>query len=67
MMTIAEQILDTLRDLNPEQQTEVLDFAAFLRTRAMAAQPPAGAQPPPLPLLEGRVPAGWKEAIYEPR
>lgn len=66
MMTIAEQILDTLRDLMPEQQAEVLDFAAFLRTRANAAQAPAEAEVPPLPSLEGRVPVGWKEAIYEP-
>jgi hypothetical protein len=66
-MTIAERILETLQDLAPEQQAEVLDFAAFFRTRARAAQPPADREPPPLPVLEGRVPAGWTDAIYEPR
>lgn len=66
-MTIAEQLLETLRELPPEQQAEVLDFAAFLRQRATAAQEPPAAEPPPLPVLGGRVPPGWKDALYEPR
>ena len=66
-MTMAEQILETLHELAPEQQAEVLDFAAFLRQRAKATQEPLAVEPPPLPVLGGRVPPGWKDAIYEPR
>lgn len=36
-MPIAEQILETLHELAPEQQAEVLDFAAFLRQRPRVA------------------------------
>jgi hypothetical protein len=64
---MAEQIVEALHELTPKQQAEVLDFAAFLRQRAKAAQEPLAVEPPPLPVLDGRVPPGWKDAIYEPR
>ncbi|MCG6860777.1 MAG: DUF2281 domain-containing protein [Chromatiaceae bacterium] len=66
-MTMAEQILETLQELDPAQQAEVLDFAAFLRQRAKATQESPTVEPPPLPVLGGRVPPGWKDALYEPR
>ena len=66
-MTIAERILETLQDLPPQQQAEVLDFAAFLRDRLPHGSEGEGAALSPLPVLAGRVPQGWKDAIYEPR
>lgn len=66
-MTTAEKILATVRELTPEQQAEVLDFAASLRHRAEGACEPVPAGLPPLPVLEGRIPAGWKDVIHAPR
>jgi len=66
-MTIAERILETLQDLPPQQQAEVLDFAAFLRDRLPCGSEGEAAALSPLPVLSGRVPQGWKDAIYEPR
>ena len=40
-MTLLEQIESQLRQLPPEKQNEVLDFAAFLRQRLAAAGQPA--------------------------
>ena len=62
-MTIEEQILETLHALPPEQQAEVLDFAEFLRLRLKSAPQPPAADLMPLPILPGRVPPGWKDAI----
>jgi hypothetical protein len=64
---MAEPILETFHELAPEQQAEVLDVATVLRQRTKAAQEPLAVEPPPLPVLNGRVPPGWKETIYEPR
>jgi hypothetical protein len=66
-MTMAEQILEILHELAPEQQAEVLDFAVFLHSRARAAQESTSVEHPPLPVLSGQMPPGWKDAIYEPR
>jgi hypothetical protein len=64
-MTIEEQVLIVLRSLPAEKQREVLDFAEFLRDR----EPTFAAEPAeellPLPILEGYVPEGWKDAIYD--
>jgi len=65
-MTIEEQLLETLHALPPQQQAEVVDFAAFLRHRLAASKQTTGAELRPLPVLTGRVPPGWKDAIYEP-
>jgi hypothetical protein len=65
-MTITEQILATLHDLPPERQVEVLDFADFLRQRSKTAHEAPAIEPPALPVLAGRVPAGWKDAVYDP-
>jgi hypothetical protein len=66
-MTIEEQLLEDLHHLPPEQQAEVVDFAAFLRYRAAHRVRPGAVELEPLPVLCGRVPSGWKDAIYEPR
>ncbi len=66
-MTIEEQPLQTLNQNPPELQAEVVDFAVFLRYRAPHRGRSDAAQLDPLPVLSGRVPKGWKDAIYEPR
>jgi len=66
-MTIEEQLLETLRQLPPELQAEVVDFAAFLRYRAPHRGHSDAVQLDPLPVLSGRVPPGWKDGIYGPR
>jgi hypothetical protein len=66
-MTIEEQLIATLHDLPPQQQAEVMDFAAFLRDRLQRTSQPTVAQIEPLPRLSGQVPPGWKDAIYESR
>ncbi len=38
-MTVLEQLEQQLKQLPPEKQIEVLDFAAFLRQQLGAAQP----------------------------
>lgn len=38
-MTIEEAIIESLRDLPPDKQQEVLDFARFLRQQAVAPPP----------------------------
>ena len=50
-----------------ERVAEEVDFAAFLRQRARATQESPTVEPPPLPVLSGRVPPGWKDALSEPR
>ena len=66
-MTIEEQLLETLHILPPAQQEEVLDFAEFLRLRLKPAPQVPIADLKSLPILEGRVPPGWKDAIYDHR
>jgi hypothetical protein len=66
-MTIEEQIVETLHALPPEQQAEVLDFAEFLRLRLRPVRQVPATDLMALPTLSGRVPAGWKDAIYEHR
>ena len=65
-MTTEEQLLETLHQLPPELRAEVADFAAFLRHRAPHRGHSDAAPPDPLPVLSGRVPTGWKNAIYAP-
>ena len=64
-MTVEEQLLETLHALPPAQQAEVMDFAEFLRLRVKPAPQVSGAGLQPLPTLDGRVPPGWKDAIYD--
>jgi hypothetical protein len=66
-MTVEEQLLEVLHALPREQQAEVLDFAEFLRLRLKPAPQLPAADLKPLPTLEGRVPPGWKDAIYDHR
>jgi hypothetical protein len=66
-MTVEEQLLEVLHALSPEQQAEVLDFAEFLRLRVKPAPQAPAAGLKPLPTLDGRVPPGWKDAIYDHR
>jgi hypothetical protein len=66
-MTVEEQLLEVLHALPREQQAEVLDFAEFLRLRLKPAPQVPAAGLKPLPTLEGRVPPGWKDAIYDHR
>jgi hypothetical protein len=67
-MTLEQQLLMDLHALPPEQQAEVADFAAFLRYRRTTARVPqsTGEGLQPLPVLNGSVPGGWKDAIYDP-
>jgi hypothetical protein len=65
-MTLEQQLLETLHTLPPAQQAEVVDFAAFLKHRLNEARAPTGEGLEPLPLLTGRMPSGWKDAIYDP-
>ncbi len=65
-MTIEEQRLQTLHQLPPELQAELVDFATFLRCRAPHQGHSDAVQLDPLPVLSGRVLNGWKDAIYEP-
>jgi len=51
-MDIEQALLEQVRSLTPEQQQEVLDFAAFLRQRA------------PVILKKGRVPGLHKGSGY---
>ncbi len=66
-MTVEEQLLEVLHALPREQQAEVLDFAVFLRLRFKPAPQLPAAELKPLPILDGRVPPGWKDAIYDHR
>jgi hypothetical protein len=66
-VTVEERILETLHALPPAQQVEVLDFAEFLRLRVKPAPQAPAAGLKPLPTLDGRVPPGWKDAIYDRR
>ena len=66
-MTVEEQLLETLHALAPAQQAEVLDFAEFLRLRSRSAPQLPATELKPLPTLEGRIPPGWKDAIYDHR
>jgi len=64
-MTVEQQIVEVLHGLPPGQQTEVLDFAAFLRHRLECVPIAQHAELTPLPVLSGQITAGWKEAIYD--
>jgi hypothetical protein len=64
-MTLEQRLLETLHALPPEQQAEVVDFAAFLKHRLDEARQPASDGLEPLPMLTGRVPVGWKDAVYD--
>ena len=66
-MTVEEQLLETLHALPPAQQAEVLHFAEFLRLRLKPAPQVLAADLKPLPTLDGWVPPGWKDAIYDHR
>jgi hypothetical protein len=66
-VTVEEQILETLHTLPPAQQAEVLDFAEFLQLRLKPTSQLPAADLKPLPSLDGRVPPGWKDAIYDYR
>ena len=61
---IEDQVLSVLRVLPPAQQREVLNFAEFLQQHRQPTEPGPTTTLLPLPVLEGWVPAGWKEAIY---
>jgi hypothetical protein len=62
---IEDQVLSVLRVLPPVQQREVLDFAEFLQQHRQPTEPGPTATLLPLPVLEGWVPTGWKEAVYD--
>lgn len=67
-MTTAERIYELVKALPEAQASEVLDFVKLLqhKSRQVAAVSPEP-QLLPLPALEGYVPQGWKDAIYEIR
>ena len=59
-MNIEEQVVATLRDLPPESQREILDFAQFLRFRQEERnQPSMPAKNWPAGFLEDVV-GGWQ-------
>lgn len=63
-MSTAERIYDLVKALPEAQAKEVLDFVEFLqhKSQQVAVVPPES-QFLPLPVLEGYVPQGWKDAI----
>ena len=67
-MSTAEQIYELVKALPEAQASEVLDFVEFLQHKfQQVVVIPPESQLLPLPVLEGYVPQGWKDAIYEIR
>lgn len=64
-MRIADKIYEMVQQMPEEKACEVLDFVEFLQQKySLQAQSQPSLKP--LPVLEGFVPSGWKDAIYEP-
>jgi hypothetical protein len=64
-ITVEQRLLETLHELPPARQQELLDFAEFLRSQTERA--PREAKLTPLPVLRGRMVPGWKDAVYADR
>jgi hypothetical protein len=65
-MSTAQRIYELVKTLPEAQANEVLDFVEFILTKyQQAVIVPSKPQLLPLPVLEGVVPQGWKDAIYE--
>lgn len=66
-MTTAKRIYELVKALPEAQASEVLDFVKFLQHKSQQASVSSEPQLLPLPVLEGYLPQGWKDAIYEIR
>ncbi len=66
-MNTAERIYELLKALPEAQASEVLDFVKFLQHKSQQVAVSSEPQLLPLPVLEGYLPQGWKDAIYEIR
>lgn len=63
-MSTAERIYELVKALPEAQAREVLDFVEFLQHKSQSvATVPSEAQLLSLPVLEGYVPQGWKDAM----
>lgn len=62
-MSIADKIYPMVRHMPEERASEVLDFIEFLQQKYSATSRTEKTLRP-LPVLEGFVPSGWKDAIY---
>lgn len=65
-MSTAEKIYELVKGMPEEQIVEVLNFMESLQHKFQkAVATPSKPQLLPLPVLEGVVPQGWKDAIYK--
>jgi len=64
-MNIATRIYEMVQHMPEERASEVLDFVEFLQQKYSTSSQTQKTLKP-LPVLEGFVPSGWKDAIYEP-
>lgn len=65
-MSTAEKIYELVKGMPEEQVGEVLNFVESLQHKSQqAVATPSEPQLLPLPVLEGFMPQGWKDAIYE--
>lgn len=64
-MSTAERIYELVKALPEAQAREVLDFVEFLQHKSQSVTAVTSeAQLLSLPVLEGYVPQGWKDAIW---
>jgi hypothetical protein len=66
-ITVEQRLLETLHELPPARQQELLDFAEFLRFQAEQAPRETRHKLTPLPVFPGRMVPGWKDAVYGDR
>lgn len=65
-MSTAEKIYELVKGMPEEQIGEVLNCMESLQHKSQkAVATPSKPQLLPLPVLEGVVPQGWKDAIYK--
>jgi hypothetical protein len=66
-MAVDQRLMETLNALPAARRQEVLDFAEFLRSQVERSRAGTRSEVTPLPVLPGRMPPGWKDAIYGER
>jgi hypothetical protein len=63
-MNVADKIYEIVKTMPEEKVNQILDFVEFLHHKSsLSAQKEMELKS--LPILQGYVPSGWKEAIYE--
>lgn len=69
-MTSAERVYELVKDMPPNQISEILNFAEFIKQKSTSKNSEASTtnskepQLQPLMVSKGYVPDGWKDAIY---